>query len=81
MDVRHRLKTGQSTTNGYLAELEDKGCLDRADPAPIGRGRPPKAWKPTGRDVDAEHVLPPVEEMFPEGAAQEMEKIAPGKPR
>jgi hypothetical protein len=80
-DVRHRLKTGQSTTNGYLAELEDKGCLDRADPAPIGRGRPPKAWKPTGRDVDAEHVLPPVEEMFPEGAAQEMEKIAPGKPR
>ncbi len=80
-DVRRRLKTGQSTTNGYLAELEDKGCLDRADPAPAGRGRPPKAWKPTGRDADAEHVLPPVEEMFPEGAAQEMEKITPGKPR
>ena len=80
-DVRRRLKTGQSTANGYLAELEDKGCLDRADPAPAGRGRPPKAWKPTGRDADGERVLPPVEEMFPGAAAQEMEKFPPGKPR
>jgi hypothetical protein len=69
-DVRRRVKTGQSTTNAYLAELEDKGFLDRADPAPTGRGRPPKAWKPTGRDGEDVNVLPPVEEMFPAGAAQ-----------
>ena len=80
-DVRRRLKAGQSTTNAYLAELEDKGFLDRADPAPAGRGRPPKAWKPTGRGGEDVNVLPPACEMFPEGAAQKTEKIRPPQPR
>jgi hypothetical protein len=80
-DVRRRLKTGQSTTNAYLAELEDKGFLDRADPAPTGRGRPPKAWKPTGRDGAGVDVLPPACEMFPEGSPQKTEKIHPPQPR
>lgn len=80
-DVRRRLKTGASTTNAYLSELEDKGFLDRADPSPTGRGRPPKAWKPTGRDGDDVNILPPACEMFPEGAAQKTEKIHPLQPR
>jgi hypothetical protein len=80
-DVRHRLKAGQSTTNGYLSELEDKGFLDRADPPAAGRGRPPKAWKPTGRDLDAENVLPPATQLFGEGATKETAKFQTTKPR
>jgi hypothetical protein len=80
-DVRHRLKAGQSTTNGYLAELEDKGFLDRADPPAAGRGRPPKAWKPTGRGLDAENVLPPAAQLFGEGATEETAKFQTTKPR
>ena len=80
-DVRRRLKTGRSTVAGFLSELEDKGFLDAAEAAAGGRGRPPKAWKPTGRDGEDVDVLPPVEELFPEGARDEMAKMPPTKPR
>ena len=80
-DVRRRLKTGRSTVAGFLSELEDKGFLDPTEAAPIGRGRPPKAWKPTGRDGEDVDVLPPVEKLFPEGDGNETAKIPPVKPR
>jgi hypothetical protein len=80
-DVRRRLKTGQSTTSGFLSDLEDKGFLDRVDAAGGGRGRPPKAWKPTGSDGEDVAVLPPVEELFPEGTRSGTEEIPPAKPR
>jgi hypothetical protein len=80
-DVRRRLKTGRSTVAGFLSELEDKGFLDPAEVAASGRGRPPKAWKPTGRDGEDVDVLPPVEELFPEGSRTESSKIPPANPR
>jgi len=80
-DVRRRLKTGRSTVAGFLSELEDKGFLDPAEVAASGRGRPPKAWKPTGRDGEDVDVLPPVEEIFPEVIENETAKIPPVKPR
>ena len=80
-DVRRRLKTGRSTVAGFLSELEDKGFLDPTEAAAVGRGRPPKAWKPTGRDGEDVDVLPPVEKLFSEGIGDEMAKIPPTKPR
>lgn len=80
-DVRRRLNVQRSTTAGFLAELEDKGFLDPAEIAAGGRGRPPKAWKPTGRDADDVDVLPPVEQLFPERSGNEMDKFPPVKPR
>ena len=79
--VRQRLTTGSTTTNGYLAELEDKGFLDRADAAPTGKGRPAKAWRPTGRDGEGVDVLPPLAEMFPGGTAGENGKNPPRVPK
>jgi len=80
-DVRRRLKIARSTVSGFLSELEDKGFLDPAETAAGGRGRPAKSWKPTGRDGEDVDVLPPVEELFPEGAGDEMAKMLPAKPR
>jgi hypothetical protein len=80
-DVRRRLKTGRSTVAGFLSELEDKGFLDPTEAAAGGRGRPPKAWKPTGRDGDDVDVLPPVEKLFPEGGGSKTAKTPPVKPR
>jgi len=80
-DVRRRLKIGRSTVAGFLSELEDKGFLDPSEAAAGGRGRPAKAWKPTGRDGEDVDVLPPVEEIFPEGCRDETAKIPPVKPR
>jgi len=80
-DVRRRLKAPRSTVAGFLSELEDKGCLDTAEVGAAGRGRPPKAWKPTGRDGEDVDVLPPVEEMFPQGDGNELAKMPPSKPR
>jgi hypothetical protein len=80
-DVRRRLSVGRSTVCGFLSELEDKGFLDPTEAAPVGRGRPPKAWKPTGRDGEDLDVLPPVEKLFPGGDGNEMAKMPPAKPR
>ena len=66
---------------GFLSELEDKGFLDPVAGTGGGRGRPPKAWKPTGRDGEDVDVLPPMEELFAEGVADELAKIPPAKPR
>lgn len=80
-DVRQRLKTGRSTVAGFLSELEDRGFLDLVADTAGGRGRPAKSWKPTGRDGEDVDVLPPVEELFPEGGRDEMAKMPPAKPR
>lgn len=80
-DVRRRLKIGKSTVAGFLSELEDKGFLDAAEVAAAGRGRPPRAWKPTGRDGEDVDVLPPVEKLFPQGGGNEMDKFPPPQPR
>lgn len=56
--VRQRLQAGRSTVSGFLAELEDKGFLEVAEADHSGRGRPPKAWRPTGRGIDGADVLP-----------------------
>lgn len=80
-DVRRRLKIGKSTVAGFLSELEDKGFLDAAEVAAAGRGRPPRAWKPTGRDGEDVDVLPPVEKLFSVGGGNEMDKFPPPQPR
>jgi hypothetical protein len=81
-DLRRRLSNvGRSTIGGFLSELEDKGFLDPTEAAPVGRGRPPKAWKPTGRDGEDLDVLPPVEKLFPVDGGNEMAKMPPAKPR
>jgi len=66
-DVRARVKAGRSTVAGFLSELEDKSFLERVEVAPVGRGRPAKAWRPTGRDAEAEDVLPPADVVFRSG--------------
>jgi len=81
-DVRRRLKNvGRSTVAGFLSELEDKGFLDAAEAAATGRGRPPKAWKPTARTGEEVDVLPPMEELFPCDPENKMNKFAPRRPR
>lgn len=82
-DVRARVKAGRSTTFGFIGELEDKLLLERVETAPAaGRGRPPKAWKPTYREVEAADLLPPVEEVFKEWVSGgQMDKMPAVKPR
>ena len=81
-DVRRRLSNvGRSTISGFLSELEDKGFLDLTEAAAAGRGRPPKAWKPTGRIGEDVDVLPPAEELFPMESENAMDKFPPAKPR
>ena len=63
-EIRGRLKAGRSTVAGFLTELEDKQFLEMVEVAPSGRGRPSKAWRPTDRVVDAEDVLPSMEDVF-----------------
>lgn len=63
-EIRGRLKAGRSTVAGFLTELEDKQFLELVEVVPLGRGRPSKAWKPTDRVVDAEDVLPSMEDVF-----------------
>ena len=63
-EIRGRLKAGRSTVNGFLPELEDKQFLELVEVAPSGRGRPSKEWKTTDREVDAEDVLPSMEDLF-----------------
>jgi predicted ArsR family transcriptional regulator len=62
--VRARVKAGRSTVAGFLSELEDKGFLERVEVAPAGRGRPAKAWRPTGREAEADDVLPSADFVF-----------------
>ena len=79
-DVRLRLANiGRSTAAGFLSELEDKGFLDRADPIAGGRGRPPKAWRLTGKDATNEDVLPPVHKMFAGEWLAEVDKLQPSR--
>ena len=79
-DVRLRLANiGRSTAAGFLSELEDKGFLDRADPIAGGRGRPPKAWRLTGKDATNEAVLPPVHKMFAGEWLAEVDKLQPSR--
>jgi predicted transcriptional regulator len=81
-DVRRRMKTiGRSTVAGFLSDLEDKGFLDATEAGTGGRGRPPKAWRLTGRDGEEVDVLPPVEVMFPGGGGNKMDKLPPAKPK
>ena len=63
-EIRGRLKAGRSTVAGFLTELEDTQFLEMVEVVPLGRGRPSKAWKPTDRVVDAEDVLPSMEDVF-----------------
>jgi len=55
---------GRSTVGNHLSELEDKGYLEATEVPPIGPGRPPKAYKPTRKDVIADGVLPTLEQVF-----------------
>jgi hypothetical protein len=80
--VRARVKAGRSTVAGFLSELEDKGFLERVEVAPAGRGRPAKAWRPTGREAEADDVLPSADIVFRSGVpGAETAKIPPAKPR
>jgi hypothetical protein len=86
LDVADDLYPGASslryaTVAGFLSDLEDKGFLDATEAGTGGRGRPPKAWKLTGRDGEEVDVLPPVEVMFPEGGGNKMDKLPPAKPK
>ena len=81
-EIRGRLKAGRSTVAGFLTELEDKQFLEMVEVAPSARGRPSKAWKTTDREVDAEDVLPSMEDLFGRLEAGESNtKIPAPKPR
>jgi hypothetical protein len=80
--VRARVKAGRSTVAGILSELEDKAFLERVEVAPAGRGRPAKAWRPTGRHAEADDVLPPADVVFRTGVpGAEKAKILPATPK
>ena len=80
--VRARVKAGRSTVAGFLSELEDKGFLERVEIAPAGRGRPAKAWRPTGREAEADDVLPSADYVFRSGVpGAEKAKIPPATPK
>ena len=80
--VRARVKAGRSTVAGFLSELEDKGFLERVEVAPAGRGRPAKAWRPTGREAEADDVLPSADYVFRSGVPGDGNtKIPPGNPK
>jgi hypothetical protein len=55
---------GRSTVGNHLSELEEKGYLEATEAPSVGRGRPPKAYQPTYRDVSADGVLPSLEQLF-----------------
>jgi DNA-binding transcriptional ArsR family regulator len=55
---------GRSTVGNHLSELEEKGYLEATQAPAVGRGRPPKAYRPTHRDVNAAGVLPSLEQLF-----------------
>jgi len=77
--VRARVRAGRSTVAGFLSELEDKGFLERVEVAPAGRGRPAKAWRPTGREAEADEVLPSADYVFRSGVPGDRNtKIPPG---
>lgn len=68
----HLPHLGRSTIGNYLNELEEKGYLEASEAPSIGRGRPPKAYQLTYRDVAADGVLPSLEQLFGEiGAGEE----------
>lgn len=71
--IRLRMShVGRSTVGNYLNELEEKGYLEATEAQPVGRGRPPKAYKPTLKDVSADGVLPSLEQLFGDiGAGEE----------
>jgi len=62
--VRQRVQAGRTTVSGFLAELEDKGYLEYAEAVATGRGRPPKAWRPSARPSGATDVLPDACRLF-----------------
>jgi len=62
--VRQRLPVGRSTISGFLSELEDKGLLEFAEVQSAGRGRPPRAWRPTSRAASDAAVLPANDVIF-----------------
>ncbi len=62
--VRQRVQVGRTTVSGFLAELEDKGYLEYAETVANGRGRPPKAWRPSDRPSGAKDVLPDACRLF-----------------
>ena len=68
----HLSHLGRSTVGNHLNELEEKGYLEATEAPSIGRGRPPKAYQPTYRDVTADGVLPSLEQLFGDiGAGEE----------
>lgn len=68
----HLPHVGRSTVGNYLSELEDKGYLEATEAAPMGRGRPPKAYRPTYRDEGTDGILPSLEQLFGDiGAGEE----------
>ena len=69
--VRARVKAGRSTVAGFLSELEDKGFPERVEVALTGRGRPAKAWRPTGREAEADDVLSSADYVFRSGVPGE----------
>lgn len=70
---QHLPQCGRSTVGNHLAELEEKGYLEPAELHSIGRGRPPKAYRPTNREVGADGVLPCLEQLFGDIGAGEQE--------
>jgi len=66
-NVRQRLPVGRSTISGFLSELEDKGLLEFAEVQSTGRGRPPRAWRPTSRAATDGAVLPASTAIFSAG--------------
>ena len=68
----HLSHLGRSTVGNHLGELEEKGYLEATEAPSVGRGRPPKAYQPTYRDVSADGVLPSLEQLFGDiGAGEE----------
>jgi DNA-binding transcriptional ArsR family regulator len=68
----HLSHLGRSTVGNHLSELEEKGYLEATETPSVGRGRPPKAYQPTHRDLSADGVLPSLEQLFGDiGAGEE----------
>jgi hypothetical protein len=69
-DIRKHIRASRSTVAGWLAELADVGAIaatESPDRSPRG-GRPPRAYRLTGRGVDVgDDCLPSAEEVFPVG--------------
>lgn len=68
----HLSHLARSTVGNHLSELEEKGYLEATEAPSISRGRPPKAYKPTYRDLSANGILPSLEQLFGDiGAGEE----------